>query len=123
MREGGVVIAKVSKKKLGRFAPIYDGGTREQQAKTLLLIENLVFIEGQLGQLQEEIRAKGVVSQYQNGENQWGTRKSPEVDVYNSLLKNYITGIKLLNEMFGEQIQPEDELMRFLRQPQAGGAK
>ena len=123
MREGGVVIAKVSKKQLGRFWPIYDGGSDEQKAKGLHLIQNLVFIEDQLSQLQGKIREKGVVSEYQNGENQWGTRKSPEVDVYNALLKNYISGIKQLNEIFGEQAQADDDLTKFLKQGRGGGAK
>lgn len=123
MREGGVVIAKVSKKQLGRFWPIYDGGSDEQKAKGLHLVQNLVFIEDQLSQLQGKIREKGVVSEYQNGENQWGTRKSPEVDVYNALLKNYISGIKQLNEIFGEQAQADDDLTKFLKQGRGGGAK
>lgn len=123
MREGGVVIAKVNKKQLGRFWPIYDGGSEEQKVKGLHLVQNLVFIEGQLAQLQGEIREKGVVCEYQNGENQWGTRKSPEVDVYNALLKNYISGIKQLNEIFGEQAQADDELIEFLKQGRGGGAK
>lgn len=123
MREGGVVIVKVTKKQLGRFWPIYDGGSEEQKVKGLHLVQNLVFIEGQLAQLQGEIREKGVVCEYQNGENQWGTRKSPEVDVYNALLKNYISGIKQLNEIFGEQAQAEDELTEFLKNGRGGGAK
>lgn len=123
MREGGVVIAKVQRKLLGRFWPIYDGGSEEQKVKGLHLVQNLVFIEGQLAQLQGEIREKGVVCEYQNGENQWGTRKSPEVDVYNALLKNYISGIKQLNEIFGEQAQAEDELTEFLKNGRGGGAK
>lgn len=123
MREGGVVIAKVTKKQLGRFWPIYDGGSEDQKAKGLHLIFNLVFMEEQLAQLQAEIREKGVVSEYQNGENQWGTRKSPEVDVYNAMLKNYISGIKQLNEIFGEQAQADDELTKFLKQGRGGGAK
>lgn len=123
VREGGVVIAKVSKKQLGRFWPIYDGGSDEQKAKGLHLVQNLVFIEEQLTQLQGEIREKGVVCEYQNGENQWGTRKSPEVDVYNALLKNYISGIKQLNEIFGEQAQADDALIEFLKQGRGGGAK
>lgn len=113
----------MNKKQLGRFWPIYDGGSEEQKVKGLHLVQNLVFIEGQLAQLQGEIREKGVVCEYQNGENQWGTRKSPEVDVYNALLKNYISGIKQLNEIFGEQAQADDELIEFLKQGRGGGAK
>lgn len=116
-------MAKISRKQLGRFASIYDGGSEEQKNKGLHLIFNLVFMEEQLSQLQAEIREKGVVSEYQNGENQWGTRKSPEVDVYNAMLKNYISGIKQLGEIFGEQAQADDELTKFLKRGKGGGAK
>lgn len=38
-------------------------------------------------QLQAKIRENGVKSEYQNGENQWGEKKSVEVDVYNAMIK------------------------------------
>jgi len=39
------------------------------------------------------------VSTYQNGENQWGTKKSPEIEIYNAMIKNHAAIIKQLQDM------------------------
>ena len=89
---------KPSKKELGRFAAAYFGAVPEKQSK-----------------LQAEIRENGVVSEYKNGENQWGTRKSPEVDVYNSMIKNYTSVIKQINDILPDAPPGDDELTAFLK--------
>lgn len=106
---------KPSKKELGRFAAAYFGAVPEKQSMCLQLITNAVFMEEQLTKLQAEIRENGVVSEYKNGENQWGTRKSPEVDVYNSMIKNYTSVIKQINDILPDAPAPDDELTAFLR--------
>ena len=79
------------------------------------LIENAAFMESQLSSLQKEIKEKGPVSEYQNGENQWGTKKSPEVDVYNTMIKNYTAVVKQLLELLPEgDGNSKDELMDFI---------
>ena len=68
----------------------------------LKLIENLIkkasFMEVTLTDLQNTMNVDGVVSEYMNGANQFGTKKSPEVEVYNTMLKNYTVVIKQLCE-------------------------
>ena len=112
---------KPSKKELGRFAAAYFEAVPEKQSMCLQLITNAVFMEEQLTKLQAEIREKGVVSEYKNGENQYGTRKSPEVDVYNAMIKNYTSVIKQLGDLLPEAPPPADELTQFLKT--RGGAK
>ena len=107
-----------NKKELGRFADTYKAAGREQQKICLQLILNAVFMEEQLTQLQAQIREKGVKSEYQNGENQWGEKKSVEVDVYNAMIKNYAAVIRQLGDMLPQAPAADDELMRFLK---AGG--
>ena len=43
----------------------------------------------ELDDLQEIIEQDGWTSEYKNGENQYGTKKSPEADTYIALSKNY----------------------------------
>ena len=122
MREGGVDMAKKpGKKDLGRFAAAYFAAAPEKQSMCLQLISNAVFMEEQLTKLQAEIRENGVVSEYKNGENQWGTRKSPEVDVYNSMIKNYTSVIKQINDILPDAPSAEDELTAFLKAKGGGG--
>lgn len=106
---------KIGKRELGRFAEIYSTAAPEKQSMCLQLIKNAVFMEEQLTKLQADIRENGVVSEYKNGENQWGTRKSPEVDVYNSMIKNYTSVIKQINDILPDALPADDELTAFLK--------
>ena len=63
------------------------------------LIEKAAFMSIELDDLQETIRQEGWTSEYQNGENQWGTKKSPEADTYIALSKNYAAVIKQLIDL------------------------
>lgn len=63
------------------------------------LIDNAAFMIVTLQDLQTTIKKDGVVSEYQNGASQWGTKKSPEVEVYNSMIKNHVTIMKQLAEL------------------------
>ena len=50
------------------------------------LIDNAAFMAEQLEHLQVDIEEKGYISEYQNGENQWGTKKAPEVEIYTATI-------------------------------------
>lgn len=74
------------------------------------LIENAAFMSVTLEDLQKEIIRNGVVSEYQNGENQWGTKKSPEVEIYNTMIKNHMSIMKQLTDLLPkEEIKQEDD--------------
>ena len=115
-------MAKPKKKDLGRFALTYNAAAPEQQPLGHQPTTNAVFMEQQLTKLPAESRDKGVVSEYKNGENQYGTRKSPEVDVYNAMIKNYTSVIKQLGDLLPDAPPPDDELTRFLK-GRGGGAR
>ena len=86
-------------------------GKRERAAK---LISKLLFINEQLEKLQEIIAEKGWTETYQNGANQFGIKKSSEGEVYNSLLKNFCTTMRCLNDMLPETEGGGDELEEWL---------
>ena len=111
---------KIGKRELGRFASIYDAAAPEKQSMCLQLITKVVFMEEQLSNLQVKIRENGVVSEYKNGENQYGLRRSPEVDVYNSMIKNYTSVIKQINDLLPDAPAPDDELTSFLKNKGGG---
>jgi len=74
------------------------------------LIYNAAFMTITLEDLQETINRNGVVSEYQNGENQWGTKKSPEVEIYNTMIKNHASIMKQLTDLIpeGGQTPPQN---------------
>jgi hypothetical protein len=63
------------------------------------LIEKAAFMSVELDDLQEIIEQDGWTSEYKNGENQYGTKKSPEADTYIALSKNYAAVIKQLTDL------------------------
>ncbi len=80
------------------------------------LIDRAAFMIVTLEELEGQIAANGVVSEYQNGENQWGTKKSPEVEVYNTIVKNFISITDQLCKLLpkDEAYSPANEIAAFL---------
>lgn len=71
-------------------------------------IENAAWMSVTLEDLRMTIDANGVeglVIEYQNGQNQKGSKSSPEVDVYNRTLANYMKIIKQLADMLPEEVK------------------
>lgn len=67
------------------------------------LIENAAFMAVTLAYLQDDINRNGAISEYQNGENQWGTKKSPEVEIYNTMIKNHANIIRQLTDLLPDK--------------------
>lgn len=98
-----------------RLEEIFKDIRADKKETVKSLIENAAFMEQQLGGLQKAIEEKGPVSEYQNGENQWGTKKSPEVEIYNTMIKNYAAVVRQLLELLPEGNGNErDELTAFI---------
>ena len=79
------------------------------------LLENTVFMEAELKKLRREIKDKGVVEEYQNGANQWGRKKSSEVEVYNAVMKNYLAAVKQINDLLPDDAAKIDEFLDFVK--------
>nr|DAH16691.1 MAG TPA: hypothetical protein [Caudoviricetes sp.] len=63
------------------------------------LIEKAAFMSIELDILQETIQQDGWTSEYKNGANQFGTKKSPSAETYIALSKNYAAIIKQLTDL------------------------
>ena len=79
------------------------------------LIENASFMSTTLKDLKNDIIKYGVKETYANGKNQFGFKESVESKTYNTMIKNYMSIIKQLNDMLPEQkkINEEDEFDKF----------
>lgn len=74
------------------------------------LIEKEAFMSVELDALQEIIEQDGWTSEYKNGENQYGTKRSPEADTYIALSKNYAAVIKQLVDIVPEAKRKQTRL-------------
>lgn len=80
------------------------------------LIEEAAFMSVTLRDIRATVNKEGVTSIYQNGENQWGTKKSPEVEVYNTMIKNYLQVMKQIVELLPDpaSVDVASEIMAFM---------
>lgn len=89
-------IIKAEKRKL-------TGLYRAMDAKTKKAVDSLVdeaaFMSASLFELRQIINEKGYTEEYQNGANQKGVKKCSEVEVYNTMIKNYMGTIKQLTDL------------------------
>lgn len=79
------------------------------------LIRKAEFIHGELIKLQDIIKEKGWVEEYQNGANQKGLKKSSEGDTYNQLIKNYSMLMRQITDNFPEQENDTDEFDEYMK--------
>ena len=63
------------------------------------LIDNVAYMAVTLRELRDDVNQEGVITEYQNGENQFGTKKSPKVEIYNTMVKNYTSSFKTLLDL------------------------
>lgn len=90
---------------------------KDRLATIQSLVKNAAFMSVTLDDLQDAMNKNGVISEYQNGENQWGTKKSPEVDIYNTMIKNHMAIMKQLIDLLPEASNQtkKDALLEFLK--------
>ncbi len=82
------------------------------------LIQNAAFMAVTMEDLQEIINEKGATEEYRNGENQKGIKKSSEVEVYNTMAKNYSGYIRQLTDMLPKEAADKvkvDEFDKFVK--------
>lgn len=87
------------KREIKRLKKIFANLTPDAASIAEKLIENAAFMAVSLTDLQNIINEKGYTEEYQNGENQFGTKKASEVDIYNTMIKNFNTTMKQLIDM------------------------
>ncbi len=63
------------------------------------LIKSAAFMIVSLSELEESINKNGYTSEYQNGENQYGTKQSDEVKTLLAMQKNLTAAIKTLADV------------------------
>jgi hypothetical protein len=80
------------------------------------LVRSAAFLAVTLADLEAEINRDGCTSEYQNGENQWGTKQSPAVQSYSSLMQRYLAAMKQLIDLLpeGAEKPKSDDLLDFI---------
>ncbi len=93
-------IIKAEKTKLSAIWKKMDAKTRKA---TESLVDEAAFQAASLYELRMIINEKGYTEEYQNGANQKGIKKASEVEIYNTLVKNYQNTIKQLTDLLPKE--------------------
>ena len=106
---------KKRSKELNKLKKIFKDIEPNKQKVVEKLISNAAFMAESLEQLQEIINEKGFTEEYHNGANQSGVKKCSEVEIYNTMIKNYSSVIKQLVDLLPEEAKGGgDELLDFI---------
>lgn len=89
-------IIKAEKRKL---AGIYTRLDRKTKRSVDSLVDEAAFMAASLYELRKIIDEKGYTEEYQNGANQKGIKKCSEVEIYNTMIKNYSSVVKQLTDL------------------------
>lgn len=76
----------------------------EKKNNAFSLIDEAAFLKVTLIDLRITINRDGTETTYQNGENQWGTKKSPAFDNYLNANKQFMAIMKQLNDLLPKEM-------------------
>ena len=110
-------LVKKEKKKLLKILELIDSNLLKICDS---LIENIAFMSVTLNNLMQEIKDNGIKEEYKNGQNQFGFKKSVEIEVYNTMQKNFQSAMKLLIDMLSKNGLNDDtseELKKYFARP------
>ncbi len=99
---------EIIRKEKAKFAKICRGMGVERRKAAETLASEAAFMAASLYELRNIINEKGYTEEYQNGANQKGVKKCSEVEVYNTMIKNYAAAIKQITDLADKSRKPED---------------
>lgn len=110
-------IIKAEKRKL---SGIYSRLDKKTKKAVDSLIDEAAFMAASLYELRQIIDQKGYTEEYQNGANQKGVKKCSEVEIYNTMIKNYMSTVKQLTDLLPKEqdkvkLEMGDDFMDFVR--------
>ena len=98
---------EIVKKEYKKLSGIYTRLDTKMKKVVDPLLREAAFMAASLYELRQIINEKGYTEAYQNGANQKGIKKSSEVEIYNTMIKNYSAIMKQLTDL-----RPKDDLKK-----------
>lgn len=106
------------KKEKARLQRLFKGIDENRKKLVLTTIEDVAFMTVTMQDLREVINRDGTTSEYRNGENQYGTKQSPEAQTYLQLSQKQTQAIKILVDCMPKvekvRQEPEDDFDDFV---------
>ena len=94
---------ELEKKEKRKLSSIYRKIDKDTKKSVEHLVEEAAFMAASLYELRKIINEKGYTEEYQNGANQKGIKKCSEVEIYNTMVKNYMSAVKQLTDLLPKE--------------------
>lgn len=92
------------KKEVAKINKLFKDMDIQVKKSISTVIENAAFMAVTLRELQDYLNKNGLTVEYQNGENQFGIKKSAEIDIYNTMIKNFVSTMKAITDLLPKDI-------------------
>lgn len=106
------------KKEVSRLRKLFKEIHENKKKLVMTLIDDVAFLTITMQDLRESIIREGTTVEYKNGENQYGTKQSPDAQLYLAMSQKQAQAMKILLDCMPKNDKPnspEDELAKFLR--------
>ncbi len=95
------------KKEEARIKKLFGKIDEDRKKLVLSTIADVAFMTVTMQDLREIINREGTTATYKNGENQYGTKQSPESQTYLQLSQKLTQAMKILVDCMPKQQKPE----------------
>lgn len=106
---------KMISKEITKLSSLFENVGEGKKEIAFHLINDCAFLSVQLQDLRQTINKEGTTERYQNGANQYGTKKSTAYDNYLAGVKQLSSIVKQLREMLPAEDFVDNELIDFMR--------
>ncbi len=97
------------KKEEARIKKLFGKIDEDRKKLVLSTIADVAFMTVTMQDLREIINREGTTATYKNGENQYGTKQSPESQTYLQLSQKLTQAMKILVDCMPKQQKPEGQ--------------
>lgn len=105
------------KKEVSRLRKLFKEIDENKKKLVMALIDDVAFLTVTMQDLRENIIREGTTVEYKNGENQYGSKQSPDAQLYLAMSQKQAQAMKILLDCMpkNDRPQPEhDEFVAFL---------
>lgn len=110
--------SKRIKKEVNRLKKLFKDIDENKKKLVFSTIEDIAFMTVTMQNLRENIVRTGTTVKYKNGENQYGTKQSPDAQLYLQMSQKHTQAMKILLDCMPKtekkNIGPEDDFDDFV---------
>lgn len=119
---GYVEKQKRIKKEINRLRKLFKEIDENKKKLVLSMIDDVAFLTVTMQDLREKIVRDGTTVEYKNGENQYGTKQSPDAQLYLAMSQKQAQAMKILLECMPktQPVSKDDGFNDFLSERNNG---